>query len=1125
MYKKYVKDFCMPSGYMLKILLTMKLTVILLIAGMLQVSAAGFAQNVTYVKKNVSLSQLFDEINKQTGYDIIWSEKKLKNITPINADFHNASLENVLQISLKNQPLTYIIKDKTIVLRERDPIPVTPVSLVAAIDVKGTVLDENGKPLVGATIKVKGSSMTTLTNESGSFSIKGINENAELIISFLGYDTKQVKVTAGNMVISLSLKLNDLETVEVSVGYGTKKKINLSGSVASVSGNTINERPAPNVQNLLQGRIAGVDVVQSTGEPGRDNGTLRIRGFGSNGASPNPLILVDGIIGSISNLSPQDIESVTVLKDAASASIYGSRAANGVILVTTKKGKLGTNDIEYNGNWGTSEATKFPELITNSVTYMEMYNQAKARSGQAAQYTQAQIDAYKNNPNSAQYPNFNWLEYVLGKGPIQNHNLSFLGGTDKSNYNISLNYLDQNSITKGYLYKRYNGLIDFATQAHSRVKVGTNINFSYQDFKAPWLTNDDLLLLAYASAPTFQPYLPDGTGRVASRDYVSSGGTNRTVEEVYNTGGQYTKNYNVNAQAFINVDITKDLKWYSKAAVTFFNQDYRQRQFASPSFAYQPNAAGEYQQVSNGNPSFFGLRQRSERNITKVFYSTLNYTKTIANDHNIGALAGYEQQDNRSTTLSGNRFDFPNNTIMELDGSSPKDQSLGGNSFEWALQSLFGRVTYDYKGKYILEGNIRYDGTSRVDPKYRWGTFGGGSAAWRLSEENFIKDNVSWVDNLKLRASYGVLGNQEVRYPNGDLNYYPYQDILTNTVYPLNGLNSGVYLLRKTQKDLKWEKTAIVDFGLDVDLFKGLFGATVDWYNKNTTDILASASDQPLSVGMDPPTINAGAMVNKGIEIELRHQNQIGEFTYGANFIFNRYRNKVTKVLAPTVGTFEVGQPYDNFFLYDWIGIFQSQQEIDNSPKQPNSGTLKPGDLKIRDVSGNGTVGPEDRIRISRFPDYTYSFSVNGGWKGFNLTAFFQGVQGQKVQVAQWGYEPFMQGSAPPTKFLNAWSPTNPSNTIPAVYLTGYSGVAGYTSTYFLQDASYLRLKNLYLSYTFPEVITKKIAAKGITVYVSGDNLITWTKYEGNDPERAGSGRFAQFPQLRIYTAGLKIKY
>lgn len=1102
----------------LKLLIMIKTVLLFILLGTLQTFAvkSSAQEKVSISVKKATLKQICKSIENQTTIHFVYNDEILSKVKLTDINFYNSAWTEVLKEVLENTGISFrFLDDNLVVLTTAD---------ATLIVIKGKVTDVNGQGIPGVSVTEKGTRNGAVTNEKGEFALNVSKPTAMLTFNFIGFETKEVAASDSFMTIVMQEQDKSLEEVVV-VGYGTQKKVNLSGSVATVTGKTITERPAPNIQNLLQGRIAGLDVVQSTGEPGRDSGSIRIRGFGSSGASPNPLILVDGVMNtSITNLSPQDIESVTVLKDAASASIYGSRAANGVILITTKQGKAGTNDIEYSGNWGTSEATKYPDLITNSVTYMEMYNQAKARSGQAPQYTQAQIDAYKNNPNSALYPNFNWLNYVLGKGPIQNHNLSFLGGNDKSTYNVSLNYLDQNSITKGYLYKRYNGLIDFTTQAHKRVKVGTNINLSYQDFKAPWLTNDDLLLLAYASAPTFTPYLPDGSGRVASRDYVSSGGTNRTVEEVYNTGAQLTKNYNVNAQAFVDVDLAKGLKWYSKGAITFFNQDYRQRQFASPSFAYQPNATGDYQQVSNGNPSFFGLRQSSGRNITKTFYSTLNYNKTIDNVHNLSALAGYEQQDNRSTNLSANRFDFPNNTIMELDGSSPKDQSLGGNSIEWALQSLFGRVTYNYKEKYILEGNIRYDGTSRVDPRYRWGTFGGGSAAWKLSEEDFMKNKISWLDNLKLRASYGVLGNQEI-LTGGNLNYYPYQDILSNTTYPFSSLSSGVLLTRLTQKDLKWEKTAITDFGLDVDLFKGLFGATVDWYNKNTTDILAARADQPASVGLAAPTVNAGAMVNKGIEIELRHQNQIGEFTYGANFIFNRYRNKVTKVLAETVGTIEVGRPYDSFFLYDWIGVFQSQEEIDKSPKQPNSGTLKPGDLKIRDVSGNGTIGPEDRIRISRFPDYTYSFNLNAGWKGFNLSAFFQGVEGQKVQVSQWGYEPFMQGSAPPTKFLNAWSPTNPSNTIPAVYLTGYSGVAGYTSTYFLQDASYLRLKNLYLSYTFPEAIIKKIAAKGITVYVSGDNLITWTKYEGNDPERSGSGRFAQFPQLRIYTAGLKIKY
>jgi len=1096
----------------------MKLLAFFLLAACLQLAARTDAQKISLTVKDVSLEKVFREIERQTDYVFFFEEDAIRKTSRVTINVRKADLPDVLQRCFSNQPLAYTIIGNTIVVKFSGADN-KPEKVIPPAEITGKVTDEQGRPIEGASVTLKGTATGVTTNADGTYRIiVPDNSSHTLVFSFIGTESQEI-IARGTGPVNVVLKTQVTAQDEVvMVGYGTQKKINLSGSVATVSGKTISQRPVPNLQNLLQGRLTGLDVVQPTGEPGRDNASFRIRGLGSYGASSNPLILVDGVIGTISNLSPADIESVTVLKDAASASIYGARAANGVILITTKKGKAGKNVIEYNGSWSTSKATKYPDLITNSVTYMEMYNAANVRSGRPAQYTQAQIDLYKNNPNSDQYPNFDWLGYVLGKGPIQQHNLGFSGGTDKTIYNLSFNYLDQNSITKGYLYKRYNALFDFSTQAHERVRVGTNVNFSYQDAKAPWLVNDDLLLLAYASAPTFKPFLPDGSGRVTNRDFAGNTAGNRSVEEVYNTGGQFTKTYNVNAQAFAEVSIIKGLKWLSKAALTFLNQDFKNRQFASPSFAYQPNASGTYVQVANGNPTFLGLRQSSARNVTKTFYSTLNYSTILARDHNLAALAGFEQQNNVSTDINGARYDFPNNTIMELNGSTGLNQTTGGGSSEWALQSFFGRLNYDYQGKYFLEGNLRYDGTSRVGPKYRWGLFGGGSAAWKISEENFLKSSAPWISNLKLRASYGTLGNQEI-------GNYPYQDVLSLTSYPFTGQSSGVLLTRLTTKDLKWEKTSILDFGLDIDLFKGLFGATIDWYKKNTTDILAQRADQPASLGLSAPIVNAGAMENKGIEIELRHQNSIGDFNYGASVLFHKYRNKVTKVLAETLGTFEVGQPLNNFFVYEWIGVFQNQEEIDKSPKQPSSGTLKPGDLKIRDISGNGIVGPEDRIRISSFPSYNYSFSLNAGWKGFNLTAFFQGVEGIKVRVADWGYDPFFQGSAPPTRFLNAWTPTNPSNTIPAVYLRGYAGVAGYNSTYFIQDASYLRLKNLYLSYTFAPAILKKITAKGLIVFVSGDNLVTWTKYEGNDPERAGSGRFAQFPQLRILTAGVNIKF
>ena len=984
--------------------------------------------------------------------------------------------------------------------------------------VTGTVYDVSGTPLPGSSIVVKGSSTGTVADAAGKYSLQAA-PGTVLVVSYVGYRAQEITVD-NKSTIDIRLEADASALTEVVVvGYGTQKKANLSGSVATVSGRELTQRPVPNIQNVLQGRVAGLDIVQSTGEPGRDDASFRIRGLGSFGASSSPLVLVDGIIASIKNLSPQDIETVTVLKDAASASIYGARAANGVILITTKKGKAGRSQIEYNGSYGSSEATRYPDLITNSATYMEMYNAARIRSGQPAIYTQAQIDLYKNNAGSNKYPNFNWLDHVLGKGPIQNHQIGFSGGNEQSVYNLSFNYLNQDGIMKAYSYKRYNALFDYSAQVHKRVRVGTNVNMSFQNAKAPWMTNDQLLLLAYASAPTVMPFLPDGSGRITNRDFITNGTGNRSVEEVYATGGQYTKSYNVNAQAFAEVSLTSKLKWLTKGAITYLTEQYKNRQYPSPSFAYQPDANGNYVQVANGNPNFNGLQQNETRSFTKTFFSTLSYTTQFGADHNLGVLAGYEQQNNLTENIGGARYDFPNTSIMVIDGSGPTNQSVSGSASEWALQSLFGRVNYDYKGKYFLEGNIRYDGTSRVGPKYRWGTFGGGSAAWKISDESFIKNNLSWVENLKLRASYGTLGNQEI-------GNYPYQDVLSLTAYPFgSSLSSGAQLTRLVTQDLKWEKTSMLDVGVDIDLFKGILGATIDWYKRNTTDILSQRADLPSSVGLTAPIVNAGAMQNTGIEIELRHNHRIGDFTYGVSGLFHRYRNKVTKLLAETLGTIEVGQPYNNFYVYEWSGIFQNQNEIDSSPKQPNSGVLKPGDLKIRDISGNGTVGPEDRIRISRFPSYNYSFNLSAGWKNFNLTAFFQGVQGQKVQVSGWGFDPFIQGTPPPVKFLNAWSPTNPSNTVPAVYQSGYAGVAGYTSTYFIQDASYLRLKNLYLSYTFDQKLLEKLKLKGLIIYLSGDNLLTWTKYEGNDPERAGSGNFAQFPQLRIYTAGLNLKF
>jgi TonB-linked SusC/RagA family outer membrane protein len=755
---------------------------------------------------------------------------------------------------------------------------------------------------------------------------------------------------------------------------------------------------------------------------------------------------------------------------------------------------------------------------------MQLFNQALERSGQPDNYTHDEINAYANDPNSKYYPNTNWLKYYFHNGPIQSHTLTLSGANDVSDYYVSIGYQNQKALLKIYDYDRYNALFNYNTKVTKWAKIGTNMNIAYQNTTTPVQTNSDLMLEIMAQAPTFAPFLPDGSGRRANKDYADNGVPNRTVDEAYLMGQNTNIGYNLNAQAYLDINILKGLDWKTTGSIAYYDQNYKSRYIpvSETVYAFQPDSSGNYIATDSYSLGNY-LWQQAYRSLTTMVNSIFNYTKDFGADHHLKALLGYEQVEDIGNTLQGYRVNYLNN-LNEIDAGPSDGQATAGNTSEDALQSFFGRVNYNYKEKYFVEGDFRYDGTSKLNPKYRWGTFGGGSAAWRISEEKFIKDNVKWINELKLRASYGSLGNQNIAT-------YAYQAVLSNTQYNVNGaLAPGVVLTALPANDLKWETTTTTDLGLDLTIFKGLLGATFDWYNKNTTGILAQEADLPMSVGLTAPTINAGTMQNRGVELELTHQNHIGQFNYGVNFLISVNHNKVTKILAPTPGVFQTGLPWNSFYLYKMDGIFQSQDEINNSPAQPNSGVLQPGDIKIADVNHDGQITPDDRVSINPYPAYTYSFGLNAGYKGFKLSAFFQGVQGQKVLVNNWGVDPFLQGTAPTLDFLkNAWTPDNHSNTTPALYLRGYPGVAGYTSTYYLRDASYLRLKDINISYTFSQSLLKASWIKELTLYVSGSNLLTFTPFKDGDPERtAGIGGsspaiFAQYPQVKIISGGLKI--
>lgn len=1130
--KKSYEQLCLYYKRYGKTLIVMRNIILILLISALQTFATNsYSQSTRLSLKlsNSTVKEVLAEIEKKSDFYFFFNSELINVNRRVDVSAENQTIEFILDHLFDHNEVNVSVKDRYIIL--------TPVfqSTQQQKTIKGIVTGVSGDPIPGVTVVVKGTPNGIITDADGLYTINNVAPGSILAFSFVGMKSQEITVKENTTIdVTMSEDMIGVDEVVV-IGYGIQKKANLTGSVGSVSGKILSSRPSTNASNLIQGRISGLQVTQPSSEPGRDNPDFLIRGRGSFGGSNNPLVLIDGVTGSFNNLSPDDIENVTLLKDAASASIYGARAANGVILVTTKKGKKGEPVISYRGNYGVNTPTSMPDLITNSAQYMEMYNVAAARSGVAFRYDQAEIDKYKNATDRNKYPNFDNIDYYFNPATVINQNLSISGGSDKSTYNFSLGYLDQDAMLPGYKFKKYNALLNYTNELSKFVTIGTSMNLTYKDRHEPPFTGQNMALSVYAAGPLYGPFLPDGSGRVVSRAYLNEG-RNRNPQEYYSMGYQDTKEYNINAQASLEVKPFKGLVWSSKVAVNYVDEYYKMHQMPYSAFVSQEidPATNDYRAYTFG-ADILGVTDQYTKIITPTIFSTLTYDFKIKENHNIRILAGYEQLSYKYQSLRGRRINTVAPIISDLTGYTADNQSLYfshprlpalSDPSEWAMQSVFGRVNYDYKGKYLFEANLRYDGTSKVSPDYRWGLFPSMSGGWVVSEENFMK-KIDWISNLKLRASYGTLGNQ-------DVGTYLYQDnlVISNIYYPYGNtaLSQGAVVNVFKDQSLKWESTRIVDYGFDLNIRKGILGVSFDWFRKTTFDILA-AQPVPASLGLTSPTLNDGEMRNQGVELELTHQNKIGEVTYGVNFLISSAKNKLMQIRVPSKGTSinEVGLPYGSYYLYEWDGIFQVE-DIGNPdvPKHILNPNPKAGDLKMKDQDNDGDVDADDRIVVNgAYPDYIYSFGLNLGYKRFSLTAFFQGVKGLKTRLNNWGVDPFQQGTAPTKEWVNAWTPENRSNTLPAIYIAGYSGVANYVgSTYYLQDASYLRMKNIMLSYDFPKELISKLKAKELNVYVSADNLFTITKFKGGDPERTSlTGNLAQYPQARIFNVGLNVKF
>ncbi len=1117
-----------------KLFKIMKLTFILMLCTLMQVSAHVYSQKARLhlQLQEVSVAQVFEEIKKQSEFDFLYKSELINALPRVSVDVTKAPIKKILEEVIPSN-LEYEIFDKTIVIRKRKVGKrEQEEEKEADIDISGKITDENGEGLPGASIVVKGTAQGSTTDLDGNYKLS-VAEDAVLVISYIGYVTTEVPV-GGRTVIDLQMVQDAAQLEEiVVVGYGEQKKVNLTGSIVTVSEKDFENRNVSNAMQALQGKVAGLRVTQSTGAPGNEDITFQIRGVNSFSADPSistvdknkPLILINGLVGSMSDLDPAFIESVTVLKDAASASIYGARAANGVILVTTKKGAREGLNLSYTGRVMKQSMINQLERDWNSVNFMEKVNTLLA-PWTGRYYSQEVIDNFKNNP-SDEFPSFNHEDYYLHDVTVQTHNLQIGGSSGNTRYNVGLGTWNQDGIADGFTFQKINALFNVESQVNDNIKIGAYVNGTDAKRTEPYNGERDYLMGILSQSPTYKPWLLDGSGRYTGSNNGSEpesvGYADVSSKNAYAIANNpnaltYDNYFSLNANAFAEVKLLDGLTWYTKFGLDMRQTDYKNRRPVLRMYSYR---SGEFQ----GNLDNIGSEQLIHRVGNRQHYTTfshLNYTKTINNDHNIGLMLGVSQEVNKFETIEGVRRGFASSNLDVLSGAPSSGQTTGGNIEEFVLQSTFGRLTYNYKSKYLLEANFRRDGSSRFAEDNRWGFFPSFSAAWRISEEDFMEGTSNWLSNLKLRYSNGKMGNDLV-------GLYPYQSVISlGKDYPFGStLAGGGRREALANPDIQWEETKITDFGLDFNVKGSLFSMTFDYYDKTTSGILRLAQLATYS-GLLPPFVNEGVVNNKGFEVLLGHQNTVGEFTYGANFNFSKYTNKLVTFGTRTFDTNAMieGKEMNRFFMYEADGIYQSQAEIDNdpTPRWP----AKPGDIKYRDVDNDGEITPDDRVDVDGVnPDFFYGLELSAQWKGFDLSMFFQGEKGRKVLInGEWSLVmPFsVHGANPITWWDDAWTAENPSTTKPRAI--AYSAPEGESikqaSTFWLRDASYMRLKNLNIGYTLPTQMLDNVFISNVRVFFNAENLLTISGFEFGDPERPSDNLY---PMFRTLTLGATVKF
>ncbi len=1119
------KGFVKPSFkgcILLKILIMIKLTWILSIVFAIQLTAntRDLYSQITKIDleiNNKSLEDIIWEIKEKTEFDFFYSTEDIADINEISLKLKNVTIDEILNEVLKTTDLTFNVVNEVIIIKKDGKKELIEINAISngvqqqEIIIKGKVIDSEGKPLPGVNIVEKGTTNGAITDLNGEYSIRVSKESSTLSFSFVGFLTEDVGIS-GQTIIDITL-IEDITSLDevVVVGYGTMKKANLTGAVASIRTEEISSVPVSNTSTLLQGRLPGVVLTSNGAELGNDDPEIRIRGIGTFGEN-DPMIIIDGMEGSVSQIASipaEEIESISVLKDAASASIYGVRAANGVVLINTKKGSVDKEPtINFSASYTLQEPTVLPDYV-NSYEWAKMYNEAQ----EYEVYTEDMLQDLKDKSNPDYFADTDWADEMFQVAPLQKYHLTVSGGSKTSKYMVSTGYSQQDGIMLNTNMERLNFRSNLES-FYKRFTFGVNLAGSKAESKggSTDLSGDDGTIMRYLSwyaRPTVPVKYLNGEWGQVDGSSISQSVFKNPVQAAY-TGYKNDIDYRLDGKTYASIELVEGLEFKTSLSYSFFTNTIK---------TFTPNGQDKYNQEGDIIYSDGGNNSLNE-------YDWMNYMWTNENlltyngvfgKHTLGGLLGHSLVGYKYRTTNSYIENFATNYLYELDAGT-ENPSVSGTSEEYSLQSFFGRVTYNYDDRYLFEANARIDGSSRMPKRSRYGVFPSFSGGWVITNEPFISD-FSRDFYAKIRASWGILGNQEIgNYAYtatmaSDYNYYfgdsKYIGIAENSV---------------ANEDIKWETTCMLDLGIDWSFFDNKLSFTIDWYNKLTSDILMQVTMPGIYLGaLDAPYQNVGEVRNRGWDISTNYRDRSGDWNWNIGASLSTVENEIISMgddVEATYGTNtinQVGYSIASYYGLKAVGIYRTEEEL----LEMTVNGLEPelGDIKYEDTDEDGNIDSDDRQIIGNpFPKFSYSFNLGASWKNFDVSMFFQGVAG--FYRYTWESDAVMANLT--SRWLDRWSPDNPNGSMPVIRSGSYNSAY---SSFWLENSSYLRLKNLQLGYTLKHSI-EKFGIDNFRIYASFYNLLTFTGLENWDPEKSSTDQRSDvLPNARSYSLGININF